>query len=53
LKKKQKKKKKGVSTCGRYVILRIKMKHLNEHQFAKIFTKGKYTSDEVAVLLTV
>lgn len=42
----------GVSTCGRYAVLRSKLKHMPLDEFAKLFIGQRKSPDQIAVELT-
>lgn len=45
-------KKKGINTCGRYVVLRNLLKNLSIYDFVKIFRNSKYNPDELVTIIT-
>ena len=44
--------KRGISTCGRYSILRCALQDLDENEFANLLRSTKYTPDELITLAT-
>ena len=42
----------GVSTCGRFVALRLWLKNLRDHEFFMFMNMSRYTPDKLATALT-